>query len=106
MQQLMRDLQEHYPEDYKNLNFKSEDILLKYLKHPDSAYLQVQCESKSEALYWKSLSQSDKVEDLQFCIQTTQECISGKSKPEECPTDFKKYHDECSKKFNTMKTHH
>lgn len=105
MQQVMKDLKEHYPEDYKALNFKQEEVLLRYLKHPDSAYLAVQCESKSEALYWKSISQSDKVEDLQFCIQVTQECISGKSKAEECPTNFENYNKECSKKLNKMRAH-
>ena len=29
----MKDLKEHYPEEYKNLNFNQSDILLKYLKY-------------------------------------------------------------------------
>lgn len=106
MQQITNDLKEHYPEDYKNLNFNKENqesILLKYLKHPNTAYLMAQCEAKSEALYWKSIVNSGKVEDLKFCLQTTEDCISGKSKPEECPANFQSYHDECSKNLGGMK---
>ncbi len=106
MQQIMKDLKEHYPEDYKNLNFNQSDILLKYLKHPATSILKAQCEAKSEALYWKSLSQSNKVEDLKFCIQITSECINGTTKPEECPANFKTHHDDCTKKLSNMKSAH
>jgi hypothetical protein len=105
LQQVMKDLKEHYPEDYKNLNFKQGDVLLKYLKHPTSSYLMAQCESKTEALYWKSISQSNHVEDLKFCISTTEDCLSGKTKAEECPANFKNYHSDCTKKLNKMKSH-
>lgn len=105
MQEMMKDLKDHYPEDYKNLNFKQEDVLLKYLRHPATAYLKAQCESKSEALYWKSISESTKVEDLQFCIQVTSECINGTTKVEDCPANFKVHHDECTKKLNSMRSH-
>jgi hypothetical protein len=106
MQQITSDLKEHYSEDYKKLNFSKENqesILLKYLKHPNTAYLMAQCEAKAEALYWRSIINSGKVEDLKFCLQTTEDCIGGKSKPEECPANFQSYHDECSKKLNSMK---
>ena len=106
MQQVTKDLKEHYPEDYKLLNFSKENqesVLLKYLKHPNSAYLMAQCESKAEALYWKSVINSGKVEDLKFCMKITEDCISGKSKPEECPANFQSYHDECNKKLGGMK---
>lgn len=106
MQQITSDLKEHYPEDYKLLNFSKENqesVLLKYLKHPNSAYLMAQCEAKTEALYWKSIINSGKVEDLKFCLQTTEDCISGKAKVEECPANFQSYHAECSKKLNNMK---
>lgn len=106
MQQITNDLKEHYPEDYKQLNFNKENqesILLKYLKHPGTAYLMAQCEAKSEALYWRSVINSGKVEDLKFCLKITEDCISGKSKLEECPANFQSYHDECSKKLGAMK---
>lgn len=106
MTQITNDLKAHYPEDYKNLNFSKENqeaILLKYLKHPNSAFLMAQCEAKTEALYWSSLINSGKVEDLKFCLQVTEDCIGGKSKPEECPVNFQSYHDECTKKLNSMK---
>lgn len=106
MLQITNDLKEYYPEDYKQLNFNKENqenILLKYLKHPKSTYLMAQCEAKSEALYWRNIINSGKVEDLKFCQQVTEDCISGKSKPEECPANFKAYHDECNNKLNKMK---
>lgn len=106
MQQTMKDLKEHYPEDYKNLNFNQSDILLKYLKYPATSILKAQCESKSEALYWKSLSQSGKVEDLQFCIQITSDCISGTTPAEECPANFKTHFDECTTKLKNMRSAH
>lgn len=67
MTQITNDLKAHYPEDYKNLNFSKENqeaILLKYLKHPNSAFLMAQCEAKTEALYWSSLINSGKVEEI------------------------------------------
>jgi hypothetical protein len=106
MMQMTNDLKAHYPEDYKNLNFSKDNqeaILLKYLKHPNSAYLMAQCEAKTEALYWRSIINSGKVEDLKFCLQTTEDCMGGKSKSEECPANLQNYHDECSKKLNKMK---
>ena len=106
MQQITDDLKAHYPEDYKELNFnkeKQENILVKYLKHPKSAFLMAQCESKTEALYWRSIINSSKVEDLKFCQKITEECINGVIEASECPTNFKNYHDECTKKLNKMK---
>lgn len=106
MQQITDDLKTFYPEDYKDLNFnkeKQESILVKYLKHPKSAFLMAQCESKTEALYWRSIIDSGKVEDLKFCQKITEECIQGIMKDQECPANFKSYHDECSKKLNEMK---
>lgn len=106
IQQIMSDLKAHYPEDYKQLNSSKENqesILVKYLKHPKSAYLMAQCESKTEALYWRGIIDSGKVEDLKFCLQTTEDCMGGKSKPEECPANFQKYHEECTLKLNAMK---
>lgn len=106
MQQITADLKEHYPADYKELNFNKEHqeaILMKYLKHPKAAFLMAQCESKSEALYWRSIIDSGKVEDLKFCQKITEECINGQINPEECPVNFKTYHDECVKKLDGMK---
>lgn len=106
MQQITTDLKEHYTEDYKQLNFNKdnqESILNKYLKHPRASYLMAQCESKMEALYWRSIINSSKVEDLKFCQQITEDCINGKTKAEECPTNFKAHHDECVKKLGEMK---
>lgn len=106
IQQIMTDLKEHYSEDYRQVNFSKEEqerILLKYLKHPKAAFLMAQCEAKSEALYWKAIAESGKVEDLKFCLQVTEDCIAGKSKPEECPVNYQAHHDECSKALNKMK---
>ncbi len=106
MQQISEDLKKHYPEDYKELNFnknKQESILAKYLKHPKSAELMAQCEAKTEALYWRSIVQSSKVEDLKFCQKITEECMNGIVEISECPTDFKNYHAECTKKLKEMK---
>lgn len=106
MQQIMSDLKEHYPADYKDLNFSKENqekILMKYLKHPNTAYLMAQCEAKTEALYWRSIINSGKVEDLKFCVQTTEDCLGGKTKSEECPANVQAVHDECSKKLGEMK---
>ena len=105
MQQITNDLKAHYPEDYKELNFnkeKQENILTKYLKHPKSAFLMAQCETKTEALYWRTIINSGKVEDLKFCQRITEECISGQIKPEECPANFKSYHEECTKKLKAL----
>lgn len=105
MQQITDDLKTYYPDDYKDLNFnkeKQESILMKYLKHPKSAFLMAQCESKAEALYWRSIVNSSKVEDLKFCQKITEECINGLTKPEECPANFKNYHDECTKKLKEI----
>lgn len=103
IQQIKDDLKNHYPEDYQALNFKQEDILLKYLKHPSSAYLQVQCEAKAEALYWNSIVNSGKVEDLKFCLETLEGCVNGFTKAEECPAKFKNYYDDCTKKLNKLR---
>lgn len=105
MQQITDDLKTYYPDDYKELNFKEkqESILVKYLKHPKSAFLMAQCESKTEALYWKSIIDSGKVEDLKFCLKITEECIGGQLKDKDCPANFKEYHDTCTKKLNGMK---
>ena len=106
MQQITTDLKEHYTEDYTQLNFNKDNqeaILNKYLKHPRSSYLMAQCESKMEALYWRSIINSQKVEDLKFCQQITEDCINGKTKIEECPTNFQAHHDECVKKLGKMK---
>ena len=106
MQQITNDLKNHYHEDYKNLNFNKNDkenILNKYLKHPKTAYLMSQCESKAEALYWRTIISSKKVEDLKFCLEITQDCISGKTKAEECPANFKAHYDECNKKLDELK---
>ena len=106
MQQITDDLKAHYPHDYKELNFskeKQETILVKYLKHPKSAFLMAQCESKTEALYWRSIINSSKVEDLKFCQKITEECINGVIEVSECPINFKSYNDECTKKLNKMK---
>lgn len=102
MNQITNDLKNHYPKDYKELNFNKEDILVKYLKHPKSAFLMAQCESKAEALYWKSIISSGKVEDLKFCQKITEECINGITKSEECPVNFKNYNDECTEKLNKL----
>lgn len=106
MQQITDDLKAFYPEDYKQLNFSKENqetILVKYLKHPKSAFLMAQCESKTEALYWRSVIDSGKVEDLKFCLKITEECISGQLKGVDCPANFQVYHDECTQKLNGMK---
>ena len=106
MQQITNDLKAYYPEDYKALNFSSEKqeiTLVKYLKHPKSAFLMAQCESKTEALYWRSIINSSKVEDLKFCQKITEECISGAVEASECPAKFKDYHEECTEKLNKMK---
>lgn len=106
MQQITDDLKTFYPEDYKLLNFnkeQQENILIKYLKHPKSAFLMAQCESKTEALYWRSIIDSGKVEDLKFCLKITEECISGQLTGVDCPANFKAYHDECTQKLNGMK---
>ena len=105
IQQIMKDLKEHYPEDYKALNFKQENTLLKYLKHPNAAYLQVQCEAKAEALYWSSIVGSGKVEDLKFCLETLEGCVNGTTKAEECPAKFKEYYEECNSNFKKMSRH-
>lgn len=106
MQQITDDLKAFYPEDYKQLNFnkeQQENILVKYLKHPKSAFLMAQCESKTEALYWRSIIDSGKVEDLKFCLKITEECIAGQLKGVDCPANFQVYHDECTQKLNGMK---
>lgn len=102
MQIIVQDLKEHYPEDYKALNFQQENVLLKYLKHPASVYIQVQCEAKAEALYWNSIVNSGKVEDLKFCLETLEGCVHGTTKAEECPAKFQNYYDECTAKFRKM----
>lgn len=96
MQLIQQDLKAHYPEDYQALSFKQEDTLLKYLKHPASAYLQVQCEAKAEALYWNAIVKSGKVEDLNFCIETLEGCAKGFAKADECPAKAKEYYEECN----------
>ena len=106
MQQISNDLKSYYPEDYKELNFnkdKQVSILGKYLKYPKSAELMAQCEAKTEALYWRSIVKSTKVEDLKFCQKITKECIDGVVEVSECPTDFKNYYGECTRKLNDMK---
>ncbi len=103
IQQIRDDLKAHYPADYEALNFKHEETLLKYLKHPAASYLKVQCDAKAEALYWRSIIDSGNPEDLKFCLEALEGCVKGFTKTEECPVNFGTYYDECNVKMKKMK---
>lgn len=106
IQFLIDDLKNNYPEDYKNINFGQENIMLKYLKHPKAAYFKVQCENKSEELYWETIVSSKKVEDLKFCIGIMEDCINEKTDIKECPKEYLKYHKECASELDKLRGAH